>query len=140
MNLPIKAILQVSLLLLGLVASSASHAQEDKLGVVQLSPGEMKFMANPALPSGPETAVLAGDPKKPALYTVRIKIPANFKIQPHWHPEDRMSAVISGTCILDTATSSTKQSSRNCRRGVSSPSQPRNRISPGPNRARWLCR
>jgi quercetin dioxygenase-like cupin family protein len=77
--------------------STGIYAVGEQLGIVQVTRGEEKFTANPAQPGGAETAVLAGDPKKPELYTVRLKIPANFKIQPHWHPEDRMSVVISGT-------------------------------------------
>jgi hypothetical protein len=52
---------------------------------------------NPANPNGLQTVTLAGDPKKPALYTSRIKIPAHLKVPPHWHPDDRMVLVIAGT-------------------------------------------
>lgn len=87
----------LSALLIGSLVSAISNAQGEGLGIVQLAPGEVNFAANPAQPGGPQTAVLAGDPKKPGLYTIRVKFPANYKVQPHWHPEDRMSVVISGT-------------------------------------------
>jgi hypothetical protein len=34
--------------------------------------------APPMLPPGAQIAVLAGDPSKPAPYTVRLKFPANY--------------------------------------------------------------
>jgi Domain of unknown function (DUF4437) len=75
-------------------------AQDTMLKVVQLTPSDLAaltWVVDPANPNGPQTAILAGDPKKPALYTSRIKIPAQLKVPPHWHPDDRMVLVISGT-------------------------------------------
>jgi quercetin dioxygenase-like cupin family protein len=97
MNFLPRTTAQVLALLIGLIVSPVSGAQGEGLDIVQLTPGEVKFVANPAQAGGPETAVLAGDPKKPGLYTIRVKFPANSRVQPHWHPEDRMSVVVSGT-------------------------------------------
>ena len=95
MKVPLQTSVRTLGLLVGAIVSTAIWAEGERLGIVQLTRGEETFA--PAQPGGPETAVLAGDPKKPQLYTIRIKIPANVKIQPHWHPEDRMSVVIAGT-------------------------------------------
>jgi quercetin dioxygenase-like cupin family protein len=47
---------------------------------------------------GIETSVLYGDPTKPGLYVVRLKLPAGSKVSPHIHPEEiRTMTVISGT-------------------------------------------
>jgi quercetin dioxygenase-like cupin family protein len=59
----------------------------------QLSWGE----GPPALPKGALMAVLSGDPGKPSEYTLRAKLPAGYKIAPHWHPTDEHVTVISGT-------------------------------------------
>ena len=45
-------------------------------------------------------AVISGDPSKEGLYVVRLKMPAGYKIMPHWHPTDEHVTVISGTFAL----------------------------------------
>jgi hypothetical protein len=46
---------------------------------------------------GIQTRVLKGDPNKPGLYTIQLKVPANTRIEAHAHPDDRVATVISGT-------------------------------------------
>ena len=47
---------------------------------------------------GPASAVLYGDPTKEGVYVTRVKIPAGFKVMPHWHPDAwRTAVVMSGT-------------------------------------------
>jgi uncharacterized protein DUF4437 len=58
---------------------------------------ELKWVdAPPALPPGAKLAVLEGDPGQPGLFTMRIQVPANYKVPPHWHPADEHVTVISG--------------------------------------------
>lgn len=45
-------------------------------------------------------AVVSGDPGKAGLFVVRLKMPAGYKIAPHWHPTDEHVTVISGTLAL----------------------------------------
>jgi quercetin dioxygenase-like cupin family protein len=52
--------------------------------------------APPMLPPGAQIAVLAGDPTKPAAYTVRLKFPSNYSIPAHSHPTDENVVVVSG--------------------------------------------
>ena len=47
--------------------------------------------------SGLQTIVLKGDASKPGLYTIRLRLGPNTKIQPHSHRDDRVGTVISGT-------------------------------------------
>jgi quercetin dioxygenase-like cupin family protein len=56
--------------------------------------------APPMLPAGAQIAVLAGDPTKAGLYTVRLKFPANYVIPAHSHPTDENVAVISGELFI----------------------------------------
>jgi len=42
-------------------------------------------------------AVLYGDPTKPGVYIVRLKMPSGYKVMPHWHPTDENVTVISGS-------------------------------------------
>ena len=46
----------------------------------------------------PEVAVLFGDPTKPGVYVMRVKVPSGLKLMPHWHPDEvRTVVVLSGT-------------------------------------------
>jgi quercetin dioxygenase-like cupin family protein len=51
-------------------------------------------------PTGTQRANLAGDDKKAGMYAYRAKFPANFRNQPHFHPDDRIATVISGTLYV----------------------------------------
>jgi mannose-6-phosphate isomerase-like protein (cupin superfamily) len=51
-------------------------------------------------PAGAKMAVMAGDPGKAALFTVRLDLPAGYKIAPHWHPTDEFVTVIQGTFLV----------------------------------------
>jgi quercetin dioxygenase-like cupin family protein len=44
--------------------------------------------------------VLSGDPGKAGLFVVRLKMPAGYKVAPHWHPTDEHVTVLSGTFAL----------------------------------------
>jgi quercetin dioxygenase-like cupin family protein len=56
--------------------------------------------APPMLPPGAQIAVLAGDPSKPAPYTVRLKFPANYRVPAHSHPNDENVMVVSGDLFI----------------------------------------
>ena len=44
--------------------------------------------------------MLYGDPRKAAPYITRVKLPADYRIEPHTHPEERVYTVISGTFYI----------------------------------------
>jgi len=57
----------------------------------------LKWMDGPpGLPSGAKFAVVSGDPGKEGMFTVRIKMPANYAVPPHQHPTDEKVTVKSG--------------------------------------------
>jgi ChrR Cupin-like domain len=51
---------------------------------------------------GVQLAVLAGDPSKDGVFTLRLKMPNAWKVPPHWHPGDENLTVIQGTFLLAT--------------------------------------
>jgi quercetin dioxygenase-like cupin family protein len=59
-------------------------------------PEEVHWKSFPAFPASARLAVLVGEPAKEGPYLVRVKVPANVKLMPHKHPEDRIYTVISG--------------------------------------------
>lgn len=46
--------------------------------------------------AGIRTLVLKGDPDKPGLYTIMLKVPPRTRILAHDHPDDRVATVVSG--------------------------------------------
>jgi hypothetical protein len=52
--------------------------------------------APPALPSGAEISVLEGNPAAPGAVTLRLRLPANYVIPPHWHSMIERVTVLSG--------------------------------------------
>lgn len=51
----------------------------------------------PSLPRGAQFAVLEGDPGKAEPLTFRLKLPANYRIPPHWHTALEHVTVLQGT-------------------------------------------
>jgi quercetin dioxygenase-like cupin family protein len=87
-----------ALMLLALTGGAALYAA-DMPGPVQAN--EVKWgPAPPVLPAGAKLAVLSGDPAGTGLVTIRLKMPAGYKIPAHWHPTDEHVTVISGSLAL----------------------------------------
>ena len=83
---------------IAVVAGAASTKPADH-GL--FTPNQIKWMDAPnALPAGAKLAVLEGDPFKPGLYTMRLSMPAGYKIPPHYHKKFEHVTVISGTFNL----------------------------------------
>jgi quercetin dioxygenase-like cupin family protein len=91
-----------SLALAGLLGSFLTSADgAPSPAHVMENPGAAKWgPAPPLLPPGAQIAVLAGDPSKPALDTVRLKFPPNYEIPAHSHPTDEHVAVVSGELFM----------------------------------------
>ena len=84
-----------------LAADGAHKSEMTKTAAVSTNVGEMTWMpAPPDFPKGGQMAVLHGDPSKSAPFTVRIKMPAGYKVPPHWHTKDEQLTIISGTFTL----------------------------------------
>ena len=78
-----------------IVAATPLLAQEKGAGQ------DFKWGPAPAVfPAGAKMAVLQGDPGKNEPFTVRLDLPAGYKVAPHWHPSDEMITVIKGTFLL----------------------------------------
>lgn len=64
-------------------------------------PKDIKWTTAPdVLPKGAEISVLEGDPSKNGPFTLRLKLPTNYRIPPHWHPVIEHVTVISGTLYI----------------------------------------
>ncbi len=83
------------------VACGLAWAQEGKPAHVLLTPSEVKWGDPPPIfEKGASFSVISGDPSKGGIYVVRLKMPAGYKIAPHWHPTDEHVTVLSGSFAL----------------------------------------
>jgi quercetin dioxygenase-like cupin family protein len=64
---------------------------------ITLTPDQVKWTDNKALPPGWQSAVLACDPSKKGSYAVRVKVPPNSAFPAHEHPDVETITVISGS-------------------------------------------
>lgn len=95
-----KAILWSTVLTIAMLG--AAFAQNaDAPTHVMTAPKDLKWGdPPPVFEKGATFALISGDPSKEGLYVVRLKMPAGYKINPHWHPTDEHVTVISGTFSL----------------------------------------
>src|SRR5688572_9607333 len=65
---------------------------------IMLTPDDVEWKDGPAsLPAGAKAFLMEGDPTKPGLFAMRLKFPADYKIQPHFHDDDEHLTVLSGS-------------------------------------------
>jgi len=62
-----------------------------------VKPADLKWEDVPSLPKGAKIAVIEGPMSEAVPFTIRLKLPANYKIPPHSHPAIERVTVLSGT-------------------------------------------
>ena len=65
-------------------------------------PKDLKWADVPSLPPGAKIAVIEGPLNEAVPFTIRLKLPADYKIPAHWHPAIEHVTVISGTFNMGT--------------------------------------
>jgi quercetin dioxygenase-like cupin family protein len=76
-------------------------AQEHGSNHSMMIPSEFNWVDGPpSLPPGIKVAVLEGDPSKEGPFMMRIQLPADYKIPPHFHPAIEHVTVISGSFYM----------------------------------------
>jgi quercetin dioxygenase-like cupin family protein len=92
------------LMLLGISSVSTqlrAQMKEMPSDHIMVLPNDIKWMdAPPGLPPGAKVDVIEGDPRVAGLFTMRVKIPAGYKVMPHWHPADEHVTVLEGSCFM----------------------------------------
>ena len=64
---------------------------------LMVMPADLKWVDVPSLPPGAKIAVIEGPMNEALPFTVRLKLPADYKVPAHWHPAIEHVTVISGT-------------------------------------------
>ncbi|MFN7138855.1 MAG: cupin domain-containing protein [Limisphaerales bacterium] len=85
-----------ALLLVGRMDGQTSPSKHEEHKIIQ-SDSTVYRPGPAALPPGAQFAVLEGDPDKEGNVTMRIKVPANYRIPPHTHPKLERVTVLEGT-------------------------------------------
>jgi quercetin dioxygenase-like cupin family protein len=81
--------------------AGAALAQQAKTSHVLVPAADLKWgEPPPVFEKGASFTVVSGDPGKTGMFVVRLKMPAGYKIAPHWHPTDEHVTVISGSFAL----------------------------------------
>jgi uncharacterized RmlC-like cupin family protein len=77
------------------VLAGASPVQD---APILLSPPDIKWGDGPpSLPPGSKAVIIFGDMTKAGPFTLRAKLPADYKVPPHFHPDTETVTVLSGT-------------------------------------------
>ena len=73
-------------------------AQSGKAAHVMFNPAQAKWGAPPPVfEKGATFTVVSGNPGEAGTFVVRLRMPAGYKIAPHWHPTDEHVTVMNGT-------------------------------------------
>ena len=81
------------------IAASAAWAADTH---VMVMPADLKWTDVPSLPPGAKIAVIEGPMNEAMPFTVRLKLPADYKVPAHWHTGIEHVTVISGTFNMGT--------------------------------------
>lgn len=69
--------------------------------IITVTPDKIHWMSGPdSLPKGAMFAILAGDPAKPGIFSMRLKFPAHYAIPAHHHMTAENVTVISGNIYM----------------------------------------
>ena len=88
------ALIQGTAPLIFLLAAASLGAQTPSADHVVITPDQLHWTPYYA---GGEQTVLLGDPTRPGPYVLRVRFPAGLHIQPHYHTDNRIVQVLSGT-------------------------------------------
>ena len=92
----------IALCIAGALLSLAANCMADGTSQLRMTPEEMSKLeetgAGPGTSgmAGIRTTILSGDPAKPGLYTIRLHVPGNMRIEAHEHRDERSAVVVSG--------------------------------------------
>jgi quercetin dioxygenase-like cupin family protein len=85
----------ITLAVLMLFALTAAPVLAQQPGHVVAMPDTLNWVEPPTLP-GARLAVVQGDPSKEGLFVYRLKMPAQYKIPPHFHKASENVTVLVG--------------------------------------------
>lgn len=80
---------------------AASISAQEKKTHIRFSPADLSWTAGPpSLPPGSKMVVLKGNPAEEGVFTMRLSLPANYRIAPHWHPAFENITILEGHFLM----------------------------------------
>ncbi|MEE9910106.1 MAG: cupin domain-containing protein [Deltaproteobacteria bacterium] len=83
-----------------ILVMTAALAYGEALQPAQITPDQQNQLVWSVNSRGIQELVIIGNPGNAGMYVVRSKYAAGLRIQPHFHPDDRIVTVLSGTIYL----------------------------------------
>ena len=83
-----------------ILVMTAAFAYGETLQPAQLTPDQLNRMLWSVNPRGIQEMIIVGNSKNSGMYVVRSKYAHGLRIQPHFHPDDRIVTVLYGTIYL----------------------------------------
>lgn len=90
-------IVAVVTLILGVSGAWSAQTPYHGDGHILLDPAALQWSDVASMAPGAKMAVIEGDLGKEKPFTFRLKLPANYRIDPHIHPAYERVTVLSGT-------------------------------------------
>jgi quercetin dioxygenase-like cupin family protein len=78
----------------------AAHAAGHEGHIEKLPADQVWGDAPNSLPPGAKAVLLEGDPSKEGFFAMKVKLPAGYKVPPHFHPAFERLTVLEGTFQL----------------------------------------
>ena len=79
------------------IAATFAYAQGAGLKPMHVTPEQLVWTQNP---NGTQQAKAIGDPTQAGLYALKVKFGQGLKLLPHFHRDDRVVTLVSGTMYL----------------------------------------
>lgn len=77
-----------------------TFAHGETLQPAQITPDQLNRMRGSVSPRGLQELIVIGNPAESGMYMVRSKYTSGLRTEPHFHPDDRIVTVLSGTMYL----------------------------------------
>ncbi|MBV8491111.1 MAG: cupin domain-containing protein [Candidatus Eremiobacteraeota bacterium] len=83
-----------------LLATGIAGSADTTMKPVLVLPANVHWVAGTGEAKGTYSALVAGNPGKPGIYVMLIKVPAGWSEQPHFHATDEYATVIKGNVLV----------------------------------------
>ena len=96
-----RILLWSAILVVAVVSAPLAQEGSSTTPAIVTAPSDLKWGdPPPVFEKGASFTVVSGDPSKDGLFVVRLKMPAGYRVNPHWHPTDEHVTVLSGTFAI----------------------------------------
>lgn len=85
---------------LALAGTVAGQGSAPAPAHTMITDAEIVWKDSRGLNPGARIAVVSGNPASAGPFTIRLHLPAGYKVAPHWHPTDEHVTVLSGTFAM----------------------------------------